>query len=499
MTQALRASPLRPASPAPHVVIIGGGASGVLMAAHLLSRPGARLRVTLVEGRNMLGCGIAYSTDDPQHLLNTRVQNMSAFPDDPDHFRRWLESHRTAAGDAVDGDGAATAASFVSRPTYGAYLASLLAPWLSGAGAGASRLSCIRQTCLRIGGGGALLTVHLDNGRRLLADQVVLATGHVLPEPDPAGILSGAWQPLGDLDPDGRVIIIGTGLSMVDQVLSLMNRNHRGEILALSRRGLIPRRHAAAIPLPIAAEDVPLGARASVLFRWARGLARQAARDGGGWRDAVDGIRPHVRRLWASLPLAERARFLRHAAPWWDIHRHRMPPQSADRIADALASGQLRLIRGRFAGADRGPDGGLVARIAQPGGAAREIRACRIIDCRGILRDPRQHASPLVADLIASGRARIDPMGIGLDVSPDCAVIDAAGIPSTRLHAIGPASRAAFWEITAIPDIREQTTALARRIEALAFLTPRPGYGADTDWAMATCRASVPSGPECRS
>lgn len=405
----------------------------------------------------MLGCGIAYSTGDPQHLLNTRVGNMSAFPDDPDHFRRWLESHHAAAGDQ-----AATAAAFVGRPTYGAYLADLLAPWQSGPGA--ARLSCIRRTCLRIGDHGAHLTVHLDNGDTLRADQVVLATGHVLPDPDPAGVLSGAWEPLGDLDSGGRVIIIGTGLSMVDQVLSLMNRRHRGQIIALSRRGLLPQRHAPVSPVQIPAGDVPLGARASVLFRWARALARQAERTGGDWRDAVDGIRPHVRRLWASLPLAERARFLRHGAPWWDIHRHRMPPQSADRIADALASGQLRLVRGRFIGADHGPDGGLVARIASPAQGLRKVPAARIIDCRGIRRDPLHHASPLMAGLIASGMGRIDPMGIGLDVSPDCAVIGRGGVPSVRLHAIGPASRAAFWEITAIPDIREQTTALARRI-----------------------------------
>lgn len=420
MTRMMRTNPLRPDAPGSHVAIIGGGASGVLMAVHLLSQPGAACRVTLVEGRNMLGCGIAYSTDDPQHLLNTRVQNMSAFPDDPDHFRRWLEGRDPAAG----------AASFVSRPTYGAYLAGLLAPWQSGPGA--ARLSCIRGTCLRIEDHPAHLAVHLDDGRVLRADRAVLATGHVLPEPDPEGLLSGAWEPLGDLDPDGPVIIIGTGLSMVDQVLSLMNRRHRGQIIALSRRGLMPREHAPVSPMAIPKGELPLGARASVLMRWARRLARQAERDGGTWRDAVDAIRPHVRNLWGSLPASERARFLRHAAPWWDIHRHRMPPRSAERIADALASGRLHLMRGRFVEAGRGADGRPVARIATPARGLRDIPACRIIDCRGIRRDPLHHASALMAGLIGSGMARIDPLGIGLDVSPDCAVIDAAGRASGR-------------------------------------------------------------------
>lgn len=341
------------------------------------------------------------------------------------------------------GERKANAASFVSRSTHGAYLAYLLAPWQSGAEA--ARLSCIRQTCLRIDDLGSRLSVHLDDGRRVLAHQVILATGHVLPEPDREGILSGAWEPLTDLDPDGRVIIIGTGLSMVDQVLSLMNRGHRGEILALSRRGLRPREHAPVRPLEIPVDGLPLGARASLLLRWARALADQASRQGGGWRDAVDGIRLHVGRLWAYLPVEERARFLRHAAPWWDLHRHRMPPESARGIAGALGSGQLRLVRGRFASARRRSDGHLVAAVAAGATGPCELLSCRIIDCRGIPRDPLQHASPLLDDLMARGHGRMDPMPIGLDVSPDCAVIDRDGMPSARLHAIGPASRVAFW------------------------------------------------------
>ena len=111
MTRTLRMTPPPADGAAAHIVIVGGGASGVLMATHLLTHPG-RFRVTIVEGRNMLGCGIAYSTEDPQHLLNTRVQNMSAFPDDPDHFRRWLRT-RAGHGDAP--------AAFVSRPTYGRF------------------------------------------------------------------------------------------------------------------------------------------------------------------------------------------------------------------------------------------------------------------------------------------------------------------------------------------------------------------------------------------
>jgi uncharacterized NAD(P)/FAD-binding protein YdhS len=46
-----------------------------------------------------------------------------------------------------------------------------------------------------------------------------------------------------------------------------------------------------------------------------------------------------------------------------------------------------------------------------------------------------------------------------------CAAVDpGSGVPSERLFAIGPVTRAAFWEIVAVPDIRNQCAALANRL-----------------------------------
>lgn len=443
-----------------HVAIIGGGASGVLMAAQLLAQPEAAFRVTLLEGRNMLGCGVAYSTSEPDHLLNTRAQNMSAFPDDPDHFRRWLQ-YRPDSDET-------TGQCFVRRATYGAYLAGLLRPWATGPAA--RRLRYVRQDCVRLEELPDRVVLHLADGKVVVADQAVLATGHVMPAPDPEGIVLGAWEPAPPCDATTRVVIIGSGLSMVDQVLSLLNDGHRGEILVISRRGLLPRAHAAAAPRQIARADVPFGAPVSHLLHWARGQAALAERQGGGWRDAVDAIRPHVREIWRSLPLAERARFLRHAAPWWDVHRHRIPPASDSRMSQALRDGRLRQIRGAFLGATRLPDGSLQAQILPRGAVVpQRIAAARIVDCRGIRRDPVAHATPLITDLLSRGGARIDPLRIGLDVSEDSRIISRAGNASARISAIGPASRAAFWEITAIPDIREQVASLTAALARLSL------------------------------
>jgi len=437
------------------VVVIGGGASGVLMAAHLLSREAAGLHVTLIESRHVPGCGIAYSTPDPEHLLNTRVHNMSAFPADPHHFAHWLEGRPEGAG--LDGQ------SFVSRITYGAYLAGLLDPW--GGIEGGARLKVVRQECIGLTEDATGVTARLADGSELQADLAILATGHVLPATGDAQVLTGAWDLEGGVAADQPVVIIGSGLSMVDQVLSLLGQGHRGPITAVSRRGLLPRSHAPVKALAIRAEELPEVIRASTMMAWVRAQVARAEAAGGTWRDAIDGIRPHVRALWVRTPIDERARFLRHATIWWDVHRHRIPPASEARIQAARDSGQLRLLRGAFIDARPGAAGQLVARIRPHGGGADlDLPAGRVIDCRGIRRDPERNASPLMADLFGQGRARIDALRIGLDVAPDCRILDRDGRPAARILAIGPVSRSAFWEITAIPDIREQVGALADQL-----------------------------------
>ena len=174
-----------------HVIIIGGGASGVLMAAHLLQGTPPHLRVPIIERGAMLGCGIAYGTNHPDHLLNTRVAQMSAWPDRPDDFARWL----TANGKQV------TEQCFVDRATYGQYLSSLLDPWR--AASGSPRLRCVQGACTSLRETDSSVVAHLDDGTSVIADTAILATGHAVPAtPAPPCAAHGIfpsppipWQP----------------------------------------------------------------------------------------------------------------------------------------------------------------------------------------------------------------------------------------------------------------------------------------------------------------
>jgi uncharacterized NAD(P)/FAD-binding protein YdhS len=74
----------------------------------------------------------------------------------------------------------------------------------------------------------------------------------------------------------------------------------------------------------------------------------------------------------------------------------------------------------------------------------------------------------VIRDLLAKRIARSAPPDLGLDVTTAWSLIDAQGSASERLFAIGPVTRYAGWETTAIPDIRRQCAELTARLVAAA-------------------------------
>lgn len=435
-----------------HAIVIGGGASGVLLAHQLLHHPASNFRVTLIETRSEIGRGLAYHTGNPDHLLNVRAANMSALPDQPDHFWRWASSQDIAI--------CPDPFCFVPRRVYGTYIAGLIEPIIA---SDSHRLTIVQDTCVEVRESATSVEVTLAGGHRLTGDIAVLATGHDTGEPKP-GAYANPWAPPVGMDRDSAVLILGTGLTMVDYVLSLLREGHRGPIVAMSRRGLLATAHRRVEPMRIEEVDVPFGQGSGELFRWFRRRVDAHMAGGGDWRSVVDAIRPHTQRIWRELSVPSRRRFLEHARAWWDVHRHRMAPEVETRIANALAEQKLKIMAAKMVALTANEGGGSV-RYRRRG--EREVRAMQVgavVDCTGVVKDPRVTANPVVRNLLQEDRARIDALGIGIDVSADCAIVDGNGSPSHRLFAVGPLTRAAFWEIIAIPDIRNQCAELAARL-----------------------------------
>ncbi len=434
-----------------HAIIVGGGASGVLLAYQLLRQGGAGLHVTLVEKSADIARGLAYRTDNPDHLLNVRAANMSALPDAPDHFWRWLNDR--PADLPVD----PTPFCFVSRRIYGDYLNDLVKPFLANH-TEASRLTRRAGECVRINEASDCVTIGLADGTQIRGDVVILATGHEV----------AATQSHGQTETHIRtetterdaVLILGTGLTMVDQVLSLRRGGHRGPIVAMSRRGLIPRAHRHIAPLSLRETDIPFGASIGALTRWIRLRIASHCAAGGDWRSVIDALRPFSQKLWRELPAQSRRRFLEHARAWWDVHRHRMSPDIERLIAQAMSEGQLILKAGKVVRIEDRANSTRV--IYRPRGKTEHeyLDVSGIIDCTGF-GSANLSANPALRSLLDQGLARPDPLRIGLDISENSAIIRADGTLSPRLFAVGPVTRAAFWEISAIPDIRNQCAKLA--------------------------------------
>jgi uncharacterized NAD(P)/FAD-binding protein YdhS len=444
-------------------VIIGGGASGALMAAHLLRDDPQGISVTVVEQRAQLGRGLAYGGGNPNHLLNVRAANMSAFVDDPDHFGRWLAARsELGASDVED------RFRFVPRGVYGDYLEGLLAGHLRSHGARAP-LNVVRGLACGVREAPVGVEVALTDGRSVRADVAILACGHEAVVGDGPLHLSPWTEPVGGDPPaDSTLLILGTGLTMVDTATALNERGHRGRIVAVSRRGLIPHAHRDVEALPIDAGVAPLDRDLATICRWLRGLARQTQAQGGDWRSVVDGLRPHTQTIWRIMSRRMRRRFLEHARPWWDTHRHRMAPRIAARIAAMVDSGQLEIIAGRVVATAPDGEGARIAIRWRGSSEITSLEVARIISCKGVQSVAREHPNPLLASLFAEGSARMDALGVGVDVDDNCALVDRQGRASRRLFAIGPMSQAAFWEIIAVPDIRLQTAQLARYLRGLA-------------------------------
>ncbi len=423
------------------VAIVGGGASGTILAAQLARR---KVGSVLIDGSGRAGRGVAYSTEDAAHLLNVRAEGMSAWSSEPDHFA----ARFVAEGGARRG--------FAERRLYGRYLGEILQQAVA-----SGHAAIVDGTAVQARRDGDW-HIGLDDGTAIVADALGLATGNREPETLRAFASSGARfiaNPWGaaaqaavrDVAAQGAdVLSIGTGLTMVDLALSLDAAGHGGRMVAISRRGLIPRAHADFDPVPVERGDLPLG-DLRALGRWLRRRSAEV-----GWRAAIDSLRPHSQALWQSLHPAQQRQFLRHARPWWDVHRHRIAPQVAQLLARMIADARLEVLAGRISTAREAGDA-LQVEVQRRGTSSRRtIEAAYVFNCTGPLHAIGRTRDPLLRSLLDAEQIRADHLGIGIDVDERSRASGAS-----RLWALGGLTKGRYWEIVAVPDIREQAAAVA--------------------------------------
>jgi uncharacterized NAD(P)/FAD-binding protein YdhS len=451
------------------VVIVGGGFSGAIFGLKLhKSRPD--WRIVIVEPKRTLGRGIAYGACGPNHLLNVPVSRMEIGL--TPGFAEWLGERRGLIAEALVESELDLAAAYVPRRLFGDYVEECVRAALETRAP--EGLTTVRGEAVRLlsQGRGVLLT----DGREITADIVVLAMGNLPPRPpriadgwlyDSGFFIADPWavEAFSDIDPAEPLLLIGSGLTMVDVALRLVQEGHRGKIVAVSRRGLTPRPHRAGGAWPeFLAGRLP--ASPITLTKIVRREIARAASQGIAWQRVFDAARPAVASIWNSWTAFERQQFLRHLRPRWDTHRHRMAPRVSEALVHAQATGALEIRAGRITGYR--PAGQRVeVTLQRRDGTAHTIAAGHVINCTGPGGDFGKIAIPLIADLRDRGLAVADPLGVGLETL-DCAVIDADGTPSSWLFALGPLTRPAWWEITAVPEINLQIERLVNHVSSPA-------------------------------
>ena len=420
-----------------------------------------------------MGRGVAYSTPDICHVLNVPAGQMSLFEDRPDDFVDWLLKYGSRQDFQSWGLSESQDLShcFVPRMWYGRYLSSRLKREVHEAAKHGNEVEMIVGKVEQIVHDSRSFNVTLKSRQTLSYDALVLAMGNHRPQTLP-GIsadidedphyIGNPWDTrrLKQIDPRASVLIVGTGLTMVDCVLSLQAKNRSGRIFALSRSGVLPCSHGTSLipftfPEP---QKLPKDVRA--LLRLVRMEMNNLEVRGGSWHGVMNAFRSITSSLWQELSIEEQRRFLRHVKPYWEIHRHRLPALCHTITKELREQGLLSVLAGRVRDIARKSQKFQVDVVLRERASMGTLSVDYVINATGPINDFRKSDVPLIQSLIESHLMIPHPLGLGILVDVNSHVV---GAPQ-GLYAVGALTKGRFWEITAIPDIRRQAEDLAIKL-----------------------------------
>ena len=448
------------------VCVVGGGFTGAAAGVACLSHLKTPFRLVIIEGTSALGHGLAYGSHRPLNLLNVRTRDLSIRAGQPGDFLNWA-FRQLDQGENQAGLHEALAHTFLPRQLFGEYVRQRLFESAERRpDVGFSVITAMARTVIPESG---RYRIELDRAEPITADVVMLATAYGLQQPHATGALAPyEILPAERTAAASSMVLIGSGLTMVDVLLSARRDGFQGNAVVISRRGQLPRTHApkGVVPQQVA---IPHSKRVSLLAASIRIACEMAESGGTPWQAIINGLRPSIQNIWQGLPREEQARFLRHLRPFWDAHRHRLPMEVHGRLRAEFDEGRAVLLRGAVKEVAR--EGARFAVSLQKRGAQHleTITTDLAYDCSGFRPDLDQ---PLITSVLAQGLACSDAHRLGLVVERNGQVIGACGEVTNGLFAIGPLCQGTLWEINAVPEIVTQADQAAQSLACLYEVMP---------------------------
>jgi len=414
------------------ILIVGGGASGVISAIALIRQGFEPENIDIAEPRALLGEGLAYQTRDPLHRLNVPTSRMSAIEDLPDDFAEWSD---------------AASYSFMERRTYGAYLRERL-------GAGVTHIRDYVTDVKDLAASEKI--VSFASGDEKPYSALVLAMGHgkarlpdfLLEAPKSGRIIEDVWDGT-ELPLCETLICFGTGLTFIDVAMTHLARDPKNRVIAISGSGNLPERH-------VQTQIVPFKPTLDEVDTLEK-LRNYLSKSGEQWREAIDGLRPITEQMWRAFSPEEREEFLRSDGSAWSRRRHRIAPEVADVVDSEIALGRIEVVSGKVAGVVATERE--IKLTLEPGDTYSGDYLALCIGRDYVLSDP------LTNSLLVGKKTKRGPLNMGLSVDVTSGKLqDKDGFTYPEIYPIGPLRSGEAFESTAIPEIRKQGSLIAENL-----------------------------------
>ncbi len=453
--------------------IIGAGFSGIMTAVNLINKSNSSTEIFIFEKENPIAKGIAYSPYSKKQLLNVPSSKMSAFKDLPDHFFNWTKS----LDQYKDVDDSILAGAFLPRYLYGQYLEFVWNEALATAKSKSIQVKILRSNIIDMVRKGSEIELIGGSNEVFVVDYCVLATGNLVPRNqsienmdfyESKNYFQNPWkiESVENLNKNENVLIIGNGLTMVDTVLALQERNFKGIIYSISPNGyhILSHRHAP-IKYNKLVEELPDEIDLKTIRNLIVKHVRSVRKLGVSAEPVIDSLRPFSQNIWKNFSINDKREFLRKYRHAWGVARHRIPIHMNDFLLKLMFSIKLKV----FAGAIKSlkEDNGIieVSFLEKNSKTLEKIFVSRVINCTGPESNIKLSDSQLLKNCLEKGIITQDEFCLGFNADPtNYELVGKNGEVQGNIFTLGTNLKGIFWESTAVNELRSQAENLANYI-----------------------------------